>query len=158
MAKISLLQKVLNATELNLEFSGLSTQRTQEGELIAILQLSTPIENVRGSQEVEFQGRKIGLSATDVVEVKVHQNDFDGIEWDEATDTGSYKGSGLILDVSKGGQVWLRTESFAAGGQKLRRQNQEGRLATMLAGMGIKVGEEKKTGAPKIVADAEKTS
>lgn len=152
--KISLLDKVLAASLLNLEFAGLSTQKTQDGDIVAVLQLSAPIEMVRGSQEIDYQGKRVPLIATDVNEVKVHQNDFEGIVWDEDTDTGSYKGSNLLLDVSKQGQVWLRSESFATGGQKLRRANQEGRLEKLMATMNGKSATTTKVGnGAEIVED-----
>lgn len=133
--KISLLDKVLKASELSLEFSGLSIQRAQDKSMIAVLQLSAPLEFVRGSQEVEFNGARIPVTATDVTEVKVHQDDFDDIVWDEKTDTGSYKGSSLMLDVTKTRQVWLRSESFAAGGQKQRTKLRNERLETLVKGL-----------------------
>lgn len=143
MAKISLLNKVLAATRLMLEFDGIAIQRTVGGEVVAVLHLSKPIEEVRGSQEVEFNGARVGLRAKDVVEVKIHQDDFEGVEWDDVSDTGSYEGSDLILDVSKQGQVWLRSQSFAAAGSEMRRTNQNNRLVKLLEGMGVKPADVK---------------
>lgn len=143
--KIKLLEKVLAMSELDLEFSGISVQRTTNNELIAVLQLSSPIELVRGSQEVEFQGQKIPVTAKDVTEVKVHQNDFDGIEWDDESNTGSYKGSVLSLDVAKNGrQVWMVSRSFAQAGQEFRQNRRNDRLTELVKGLGVEVKEEKK--------------
>lgn len=141
---IKLLDKVLAMSELDLEFSDISVQRTQNNELVAVLQLSTPREFVRGSQEVDFQGQKIPITAKDVTEVKVHQNDFEGIEWDEETNTGRYKGTTLSLDVSRGRQVWLVSRSFAQAGQEFRQTRRNDRLTELVKGLGVDVEALKK--------------
>lgn len=135
MAKISLKAKIAAVANLALDFIGLTVQKTQGGETVAILQLSAPLEHVRGSQEVEFQGKRVAIQASDVNEIKVHENDFnDDFQWDTDTDTGSYNGSDLILDVSKSGQVWLRKQSFASAGQEMRTNNRNERLAKLFTG------------------------
>lgn len=134
MAKISLAAKIALVANLAYEFTGLTVQKTREGDNVAILQLSAPIEHVRGSQEVEFNGKRVAIEATDVTEIKVHENDFnEDFKWDTDTDTGSYEGSELILDVSKSGQVWLRKQSFAAAGQEMRNTNRNQRLEKLFA-------------------------
>lgn len=136
MAKISLLEKLKNATLLELLFTGLTVNKTAQGENFAILQLADPIESVRGSQEVDIDGVTYPVMARDVTEIKIMESDIDEtFQWDTDTDTGSYKGSDLILDVAKStGQVWLRSESFAAGGRALRSTNQKSRLKALIFG------------------------
>lgn len=141
---MKLLDKVLAMSQLELEFSSISVQRTQNNELVAVLQLSSPIELVRGSQEVEFQGQRIPITAKDVTEVKVHQNDFGDIEWDSETDTGSYKGSALSWDVSKSRQAWLVSRSFAQAGQEFRQTRRNDKLTELVKGLGVEVKEPAK--------------
>lgn len=140
MAKISLLEKVIAISTLDLEFTSLTIQKTADGKSrIAVLQLAEPIEFVRGSQEVDTgDGILQGMTATDVTEVKVIEDDFDKIDWDDTTDTGSYMGDGMVLDVAKRtGQVWLKTVPFSASAAEFRRTNQQSNLQKMLARTGM---------------------
>lgn len=132
MAKISLKEKLAKLSLVELFFTGITQTKTQGGEMVAVLQLDQPIDHVRGSQEVDFNGRRQPVVASDVTEIKVHENDFnDDFQWDEDTNTGSYKGSALVLDVAKTGQVWLRSTSFAASGNEFRTKQRNDRLALL---------------------------
>jgi hypothetical protein len=144
MAKISLKQKLEALSLLEFDFIGLSVQKTKDGEDVAILQLESPIPVVRGSQEVEINGTRYPITANDVKEIKVHEADFnDDFEFDTDTDTGSYKGSDLILDVAKSGQVWLRKQSFASAGSEMRTKSRNERLTKLINMGGNKVKDEK---------------
>jgi hypothetical protein len=144
MAKISLKQKLEALSLLEFDFIGLSVQKTKDGEDVAILQLESPIPVVRGSQEVEINGTRYPITANDVKEIKVHEADFnDDFEFDTDTDTGSYKGSELILDVAKSGQVWLRKQSFASAGSEMRTKSRNERLTKLINMGGNKVKDEK---------------
>jgi hypothetical protein len=138
MAKISLLQKIAAAAVLRLGFTGLTVQKAQDGSKVVILQLEDMIPNVRGSQEIEIDGVRHPVVANDVTEIKVHQDDLeaaeDSFEWDEDTETGTYEGEDLILDVSKGGQVWLRSNTFANDGNKMRAQSRDTRNRAVIFG------------------------
>jgi hypothetical protein len=144
MAKISLKKKLEALSLLEFDFIGLSVQKTKDGEDVAILQLESPIPVVRGSQEVEINGTRYPITANDVKEIKVHEADFnDDFEFDTDTDTGSYKGSDLILDVAKSGQVWLRKQSFASAGSEMRTKSRNERLTKLINMGGNKVKDEK---------------
>jgi hypothetical protein len=144
MAKISLKKKLEALSLLEFDFIGLSVQKTKDGEDVAILQLESPIPVVRGSQEVEINGTRYPITANDVKEIKVHEADFnDDFEFDTDTDTGSYKGSELILDVAKSGQVWLRKQSFASAGSEMRTKSRNERLTKLINMGGNKVKDEK---------------
>lgn len=133
MAKISLKKKLDLIGLIVLAFVGITRQKDSKGKSIAILQLADPIAMVRGSQEFTFDGVTKPIVANDVVEVKVHEDDFvDGLIWDEDTDTGSYEGSDLILDVSQNGVVWLRSKSFAQGASEFRGNARNERLRKAL--------------------------
>jgi hypothetical protein len=144
MAKISLKKKLEALSLLEFDFIGLSVQKTKDGEDVAILQLESSIPVVRGSQEVEINGTRYPITANDVKEIKVHEADFnDDFEFDTDTDTGSYKGSDLILDVAKSGQVWLRKQSFASAGSEMRTKSRNERLTKLINMGGNKVKDEK---------------
>jgi hypothetical protein len=144
MAKISLKKKLEALSLLEFDFIGLSVQKTKDGEDVAILQLESSIPVVRGSQEVEINGTRYPITANDVKEIKVHEADFnDDFEFDTDTDTGSYKGSELILDVAKSGQVWLRKQSFASAGSEMRTKSRNERLTKLINMGGNKVKDEK---------------
>ena len=133
MAKISLKKKLDLLGLIVLAFTGITRQKDKNGKVIAILTLADPIAHVRGSQEFMIDGISRPMVATDVTEVKVHEDDFvDGLEWDEDTDTGSYEGSDLMLDVSQNGITWLRTKSFAEGSREFRANSKSDRLRKAL--------------------------
>lgn len=155
--KVSLKQKIAILSTIKLFFVGLATQKTKDGDHVAILQLEDPIPHVRGSQEVEFQGRMIPIVATDVTEIKVHEGDFtDDFQFDEEENTGSYEGSDLILDVAKNGQVWLRRESFASSGNTMRAKFRNERLAKLVSN--ITSGQQGATNGAKKVQPVDTTA
>ncbi len=120
---------LLNIALIELGFTGISHIKDKNGKFVAILQLADPISLVRGSQEFMVDGVMRPVVAHDVIEVKVHEDDFiDGLEWDDETNTGSYKGSDLSLDVSQAGQVWLKSKSFAAGSREFSTNARAERL------------------------------
>ena len=133
MAKMSLLAKLKAMATLNLVFTSLTSAKDQEGKLIAILKLEDPIFEIRGSQELEYEGLKRPLIAYDVQEVKVHESNMDeGFEVDE-DGTVTYTGDGLVLDVAKSTkQVWLVKETFASSGNKLRTNLRQERIGKIL--------------------------
>lgn len=149
--KVSLKQKIALLSTIKLAFAGLGFQKTKDGDNVAILQLEDPIPFVRGSQEVEFQGKMIPIVAQDVTELKVHENDFtDGFQFeDDDSGSGTYEGDDLILDVTKSGQVWLRSQSFAASGNEMRTKNRNERLAKLVQNMQAN-GAKPATKAPNV--------
>ena len=134
MKGMSLLQRVKESLTLNLLFSAsFATKKDQEGKVIAILKLVDPLEEVRGSQEVEFNGERFPLIANDVTEVSVHESNMS--ESFESNDDGTitYKGDDLILDVAKTNKgVWLVKESYASAGNKLRQNGRSERIGKLL--------------------------
>lgn len=131
--KIGLKAKLSSLATLILGFIGISYQKDRDGKMVATLQLAQPIPLVKGSQQVEYEGKLRTFDAVDVTEVKIHENDFcEGFEWDEQGDNGAYKGDELILDVTQRGEVWMRKTSFAASARGFRTQNRETRLAKVL--------------------------
>lgn len=133
MAKIGLLAKLDALSMLIFGFTDVTKTKDRDGNAIAILQLAEPIPLVRGSQEVEYNGTRHPVTAKDVKEIKIHENDFnENFSFDTETNTGEYKGSELILDVSKNGQVWLRKTSFAQSGSEFRNTATQVRLGKML--------------------------
>jgi hypothetical protein len=146
--KVNLLQKIAAIATLNLEFVGLDFAKSREGQLIGILQLAEPKEYVRGSQEVEHEGKRTPIVATDVFEVKIHEKDMEdeGFEFDTESDTGTYNGKKLQLDVSKGGTVWLTSTPFSAAATEFKNANRNKKTADL-----IKRQVEKQKGVTKLV-------
>lgn len=137
MAKISLREKLAAITMLALEFTGINVQKDKDGKDIAILTLAEPIPYVRGSQEVVYEGQTYPVTASDVTEIKVHEDDFnEDFSFDDGSDTGSYKGSELTLDVAKSTKsVWLRKNSFASAGNEMRSKFRNERLGKLVASL-----------------------
>lgn len=140
--KVGLLAKLKAIAMVNLAFTNVTSTKDQNGKFIAILQLANPIAMVRGSQNVALVTGSVGVTATDVREVKVHEDDIidydektgEGFLFDEDGTSGSYKGSQLVLDVSKSNrEVWLKRTSFATAGAQYRTQQQNKRLEDMFA-------------------------
>lgn len=140
--KVGLLDKLKAIAMLNLAFTNVTSTKDQNGKFIAILQLANPIALVRGSQNVSLATGSVGVTATDVREIKVHQDDIvdydektgEGFAFDEEGTGGSYKGSELVLDVSKANrEVWLKRTSFATAGAAYRTQLQSKKLEEMFA-------------------------
>ncbi len=132
--KLSLLAKLALLSVLEFKFTDLTATKDKDGNVIAILQLDEPIPLVRGSQEVLFNGARVPMTRKDVTEIKIHENDMnDDFEFEEGTNAGSYKGSDLILDVSKSsGQVWLRKTTFAQSGQEFGNKQKQENLGKLL--------------------------
>lgn len=140
--KVGLLDKLKAIAMLNLVFSNVTSTKDQKGKFIAILQLANPIPLVRGSQSVTLASGSVGVTANDVREIKVHEDDIigydettgEGFAFDEEGTGGSYKGSELVLDVSKGNrEVWLKRTSFATQGAAYRTELQAKKLEEMFA-------------------------
>lgn len=133
MAKISLKKKLDLIGMISLAFVDIARQKDSKGKSIAIMQLAEPIALVRGSQEFNIDGVTRPMTAADVNEIKIHEDDFvDGLFWDDETNTGGYEGSDLLLDVSQNGVTWLRTKSFAQGSTEFRTNARQDRLRKAL--------------------------
>ena len=134
MAKLSLLEKVQKINFKHFEFVGMRTTKGQDGKITAILELAEPIAQVKGSQRYEMGGNTGYYSATDVTEVRVHEDNFvDGFEFDEDGDGGEYKGEELQLDVAKRtGEVWLVKIPFAQAANTFRSANRNDRTASII--------------------------
>lgn len=130
MAKISLLEQLKRVNEYDLVFTSMTSDQDKEGNFIAILQLQDPIPMVRGSQEIILaDGRKFPITKQDVTEIKVHQDNVnEDFVWDTETETGTYKGSSLRMDVSKSGDAWLVKQSFKQSGNDMRNKFRNDRL------------------------------
>lgn len=165
MAKMSLLAKIKALATLNLVFNNLTSTKDQDGKVIAILKLEQPIGQVRGSQELDYEGQKRPLIAYDVMEVKVHESNMEeGFEVDD-DGTVTYKGDGLVLDVAKSTkQVWLVKETFASSGNKMRTNLRNERIGKLLnidganpaANESPKENKAPLVTAPKVVVPSEK--
>jgi hypothetical protein len=134
--KVSLMEKIKGLLNLKLVFTGITTSKDSDGNVIAVLQLAKPIPYVRGSQEVEYAGKRQALQVSDVKEVKVHQKNFENnpdFAWDEETNTGTFEGSSLSLDVAKSSfQVWMVDVPFATAGNAFRNTARQERLGKFL--------------------------
>jgi len=132
MATINLKEKLKRLSHKEFVFTNLTPSKDKDGNSIAILQLETPIPLVRGTQEVEWNGRMRPITAQDVNEIKVHEEDMnDDFKFDDVSDGGTYSGSELILDVSKGGVVWLRKVSLATSANNFRGVQRNARMAKL---------------------------
>lgn len=133
MAKMTLLAKLKALATLDLVFSSITPAKDKDGKNIAILRLENPIPEVRGTQEIDYNGQRHAVVATDVMEVKVHEDNMNDDFEAHEDGTVTYKGDKLILDVAKSTkQVWLVAQSFASSGNKMRSDNRNERLAKLL--------------------------
>ncbi len=137
MAKISIKQKIALATMLSYVFTGMSVQKTSDGQNIIVFDLETPID-VKGSQEVEIDGQMVRVRANDATEISILEEDLDNhadsFSWDTDTDTGSYEGTELIVDVAKtNGKVWLKPTTFAVSGRQYGAQQRSSNFKKMFA-------------------------
>lgn len=133
MAKLSLLEKMKKVNFKHFRFVGIRTMKAQDGSSIAILELEDPIAQVKGSQRYEIDGQSGYYSANDVTEVKVHEdNAIEGFEFDEDGDGGEYKGEDLQLDVTKRGEVWLVSKTFAQAGNEMRTAGRNNRVTNVI--------------------------
>lgn len=158
MAKIKLTQLLLTLSMIEFEFGKPQVTKTKEGETVVVLPLITPIERVMGSQRVaDDSGALHTVFADDVMEVRVHQRDFedsDDFEWDEENEVGRYKGSDLMWDVAKRSQdAWLVSTSFASMGNAMRSENQRLSFSKYLPAGSAKKDEKK--GKPELVSTGE---
>lgn len=158
MAKISLREKLAKLSLIEFEFASVTSQVTKDKEKIAVLRLVTPIDEVIGSQRVpDDSGALHTVFAQDVMEVRVHQRDFDESEdfvWDEEANVGYYKGDKLSWDVAKRTQdAWLVSEPFINMGNNMRSENTRKSYAKYIpAGAGVSGPVIKKVAGP-IVTD-----
>ena len=150
--KVGLLDKLKSLAMIELAFTNVTATKDKDGNFIAILQLEKPIASVRGSQTVQLATGAVGVSATDVREIKVHQEDMvdyneatgEGFAFDADGTSGSYKGSALMLDVTKNREVWLKKTSFAQQGQAYRTTLANQRLETLFGQKPAAAGAEPK--------------
>lgn len=158
MAKVSLKEKLLSLLTVELFFTGLSVEKTKDGGMVAVLQLAEPIDFVRGSQELQYGDKLIPITASDVTEIKIHEDDIDLVgddfQFDQDSDEGFYKGDKLVLDVSKAKQVWLRSQTFRASGNEMRATNRNERTKKIL---GIIEGAEAKASGKPTPVDMNAT-
>lgn len=134
MAKMSLLDKVKKINFKHFRFVGIRTTKGTDGKITAILELEEPLAQVKGSQRYEVGGNSGYYSASDVTEVRVHEENFvDGFEFEEDGDGGEYKGEELQLDVAKRtGEVWLVKTPFAQAANTFRSNNRNERTANVI--------------------------
>lgn len=133
MNKISLLDKVKALATKYFSFVDIDIEKTKDGDSVATLTLETPIAMVRGSQKLDIGGKKVPLIAYDVTTVKVHENDMvEGFAFDEDGTAGEYNGDTLFLDVTKNGDVWMRSQTFASSGNDFRQKRNDERTADIV--------------------------
>lgn len=134
--KVSLLAKLDMLAMVRLAFIGLTVDKATDGSRIAILQLDAPYPYIRGSQEIEYDGKKVALTQADFTEIKIHEDDIEeageDFQFDTESDTGSYSGSKLVLDVAKSGDVWLRKNTFKSDAGAFRAKNRNDRMANLV--------------------------
>ena len=128
-----------------------------------ILKLSDPIPYVRGSQDVELDGKMIPVDQHDVQEVKIHTSTIKSLEdkYNEKYDalvaagkeqeaeklepemyfdedqTGGYSGENLILDVAaRTREVWFKlpNDSFKNASTSYRNQRRLEQRRTVYGG------------------------
>lgn len=118
--KISLKEKLAQLAIISFVFTKISWTKTSNGQKLAILTLAEPMEHVRGSQSVDIDGTIVPVTASDVTEIKVIEDDIDdNFTWDEEAGVGEYAGEDLVLDVAKSDKsVWLKAQTFANSGRE----------------------------------------
>lgn len=150
MAKLNLRQKLEQLSVIGFVITNILSSKDKDGNYIATLEIADAIPLVRGSQTLDFQGRKVPLEANDVTEIKIHEDDMEeageDFQIDSEGTTGEYSGSKLILDVSKGGDVWLRKETFAASGNEMRSRFRNDRTESIVKKALERLGDR----APKV--------
>lgn len=121
MAKISLKEALSKRKQSEFTFTGFTFVYDQNNKKIAVLELDEPIPLVSGSQSISDGETTEKLDAFDVTHVKIHEDDMNEGIVVEDDGSGEVSTDGLRLDVSRSGEVWLRSKSFAASGQEFRR-------------------------------------
>ena len=128
MAKMKLIEALKAVKQSSFKFVRFTKQYDSNNNMIAVLELEEPIPFVSGSQNITVGDITEKLDAYDVMVVKVHQDDMDN-EGITVNDDGSGEVScDLRLDVTKSGEVWLKTKSFAVSGREFgnsRRNEQQ---------------------------------
>lgn len=132
--KMGIFDKLVSLLTLTFGFINVRPDKDRDGNLIAILTLDEPIDQVVGSQTYETDGGLRNYTAVDVEEIRVHQDNFvDGFSFDPDGTSGEYSGDELILDVAKNGTVWLVKEKFSQAGNRMRREFREDRTKEVIA-------------------------
>lgn len=149
-AKLSLLDALKKISTITFDFQLVGHETTapdKDGKTlkVLVLKLFNPIPYVRGSQKIPMEdGTLRTLELNDVEEIKVIETDAASDSFDMEVDpdtnevTGTFKGSDLILDISKSNMdVWLRKDSFASVGKGMRTANQQSRLDAVRKRLGV---------------------
>jgi hypothetical protein len=142
--KLSLVDAVKKMSEVKFDFVVVGTEMTapnEKGETqkVFICRLFDSIPYVRGSQKIPMKdGSLKNLEKNDVTEIKVLESNAGSANFDMLIDevsgevSGTYKGSDLLLDISKSQfEVWLTDKTFASLGQGIRNANQASRLSSL---------------------------
>lgn len=120
--KISLKQALENRKSAEFAFGSFTHTYDKDGKKIVVMALTEAIAHVIGSQKISDGTVTENLDAYDVTEVRVHENDMnDDIQVNE-DGSGDVSSTTLRLDVTKSGEVWLRTKTFAQAGNELRAE------------------------------------
>lgn len=132
MAKISLKEALANKKQSQFDFTGFTYTYDNNNKKVVTLELVNPIPYVSGSQSITDGNESVKLDAYDVTHVKIHEDDMvEGIDVNE-DESGTVDTDALRLDVSRAGEVWLRSKSFAASGADYRRERTSTRDAGVL--------------------------
>lgn len=140
MAKVKLNEFVQQKKNASFVFIASEMTQTTSGEKVLIMHLdpANPIAAVTGTQRIpDGKGGMTSLTVYDVVKVKIHETDFgaDGIEIDPETNAGEVSTNSLTLDVTNGGEVWLKGTTFAEFRRNQRQERNGNRTAGLLQQM-----------------------
>lgn len=105
--------------------------KATDGKMIAVFALKEPIAEVKGSLITVWPQETVAISVTDVNEIRIHEDNFDQIEYD--TDTKMIFCYGLMLDVARRtGQVWLVKKSFTDASNEWRNKRRTETLQSLI--------------------------
>lgn len=143
---LTLIDKLRSITMSSFSFTSFDKKVTSDkdsGErmIYLVFNLEDPIPKVIGTNG-EFDpesGQRVKHLATDVVTVNCALNVIESFEpefkfdedGDKLTGSGSYSGD-LILDVSRGGQVWLTDEPFSKKSQDFKAGKRSERIKHLI--------------------------
>lgn len=129
----SLLEMVKERTRVDIEFSDIIAETTNDGTTVLRLALNKPIDHVVGGLATDRRGggRSVQLEAFDVAYVRIGTEGLDKINqlidegkspftWTEEGKSGTLNTAELKLDVSQRLEVWVVATSLAAFGAQNR--------------------------------------
>lgn len=147
MATVSFIEKLkgMKMSEFKFESFEMLATNDDDGNVkkYLLFQLETPIEKVTGSngEYDRINNRIVPYVETDVTHVKCMLDNMEQYQegWlfdeEEKLSSGSYKGD-MLLDISRGGDVWLTPTKFSKLGQDFKQEKKNKRLERLIGMQG----------------------